>query len=261
VSTEDPRVARLQKALAAEGASEAVIIEDPETTERIDAIRNRAAIPPSPERPRRDWGEWTPGRGWERLKEEFPGMVPDLTEEDIRRADAVIVAAASKPAPNPLAHLPAMLEDARAYCLARFYYEPGAYISEEARQQHIDNDARSTTTDTRFAMPWNAGYARGISEGLHQADNAINWGTSCLGCADKLDGLIAERGRGYEEGLAEGRRQAAEALQAEAERLRAGYRSQSEYGIDYVQGFEAAAAHLVGPREPTEQPGGNHGQA
>lgn len=78
-----------------------------------------------------------------------------------------------EPTPNPLAHLPGMLEDARAYCLGRFNYEPGAYVSEEARQQHIDNDARSTATETRFAMPWNAGYARGISEGRRQAAEAV----------------------------------------------------------------------------------------
>lgn len=53
-------------------------------------------------------------------------------------------------------------------------------------------------------------YARGVSEGLRRADNAINWQTSCLGCADRLDGLYAERCRGHEEGLAEGRRQATE---------------------------------------------------
>lgn len=55
-------------------------------------------------------------------------------------------------------------------------------------------------------------YARGVSEGLRRADNAINWQTSCLGCADRLDGLYAERCRGHEEGLAEG--------QAERDQLR-----------------------------------------
>lgn len=37
------------------------------------------------------------------------------------------------------------------------------------------------------------------AEGRSQADNAITWGTSCLGCADRLDGLIAERHAGAEE--------------------------------------------------------------
>jgi hypothetical protein len=59
----------------------------------------------------------------------------------------------------------AMFEDARAFCLARFNYTPGAYVSAEAREQHIDNDARSTMEEDRFAMPWNAGYARGLADG------------------------------------------------------------------------------------------------
>lgn len=57
----------------------------------------------------------------------------------------------------------------------------------------------------------------------------------------------------YQRGLTDGRTQATEAVHGEAELLRAGYRSQSEYGIDYVQGFEAAAAWLVGPWEPAKQ--------
>lgn len=31
------------------------------------------------------------------------------------------------------------------------------------------------------------------AEGRQEANNAITWDTSCLGCADRLDGLYAER--------------------------------------------------------------------
>lgn len=34
------------------------------------------------------------------------------------------------------------------------------------------------------------------AEGRRQADNAVLWGVSCVGCADRLDGLIAERAAG-----------------------------------------------------------------
>jgi hypothetical protein len=66
------------------------------------------------------------------------------------------------------ARLDAMFEDARAFCLARYNYPPEAYISPEARERHIDNDASATLAETRFAMPWNAGYARGLAAGLRQ---------------------------------------------------------------------------------------------
>jgi hypothetical protein len=36
------------------------------------------------------WGEHTPGKGWERLRTELPGLAPDLTEEDMRKADAIL---------------------------------------------------------------------------------------------------------------------------------------------------------------------------
>lgn len=38
-----------------------------------------------------------------------------------------------------------------------------------------------------------------ISIGRHQANSAINWDTSCLGCADRLDRLYAERCAGAED--------------------------------------------------------------
>lgn len=34
--------------------------------------------------------EWAPGAGWVRLKRERPDLAPDLTEEDLRRADEII---------------------------------------------------------------------------------------------------------------------------------------------------------------------------
>lgn len=113
-----------------------------------------------------------------------------------------------------------------------------------------------------------AAYTRGISEGLRRADNAINWQTACLGCADKLDGLYAERCRGHEEGLAEGRRQATEGWErrlrwrtAEGSTMEliepnvAAYvemsrRLERQYG--YAPG--ELQQRLVGPWEPAEQP-------
>jgi hypothetical protein len=44
---------------------------------------------PEPAGPR----SWTPGAGWERLKREMPHLVPDLTEDDLRKADEIIAAA------------------------------------------------------------------------------------------------------------------------------------------------------------------------
>lgn len=75
--------------------------------------------------------------------------------------------------PDPTAHLQAMLDDARTYCLARFSYPPEVYVSLEAREQHIDNDARATTREPDFAMPWNAGYARGLAAAERRFASAI----------------------------------------------------------------------------------------
>jgi hypothetical protein len=66
-----------------------------------------------------------------------------------------------------------IIEDAATYCTERFSYPRAVYVSADAREQHIDADARSTATDRDFAMPWNAGYARGVSEGRRQAAEAI----------------------------------------------------------------------------------------
>ncbi|MGI5179516.1 hypothetical protein ACQEVZ_24615 [Dactylosporangium sp. CA-152071] len=37
--------------------------------------------------------QWTPGAGLERLKREAPHLIPEVTDEDIRRADEIIAAA------------------------------------------------------------------------------------------------------------------------------------------------------------------------
>lgn len=40
-------------------------------------------------------------------------------------------------------------------------------------------------------------------EGRRQANNAIDWNTTCVGCADRLDNLIAERATGAVDALRE----------------------------------------------------------
>jgi hypothetical protein len=37
--------------------------------------------------------QWTPGAGLKRLKREAPHLIPDVTDEDVRRADEIIAAA------------------------------------------------------------------------------------------------------------------------------------------------------------------------
>ncbi|MEV6929450.1 hypothetical protein AB0M46_33840 [Dactylosporangium sp. NPDC051485] len=44
---------------------------------------------PEPAGPR----EWKPGAGWERAKREIPQYVPELTDEDMRRAAEIHAAA------------------------------------------------------------------------------------------------------------------------------------------------------------------------
>lgn len=48
-------------------------------------------------------------------------------------------------------------------------------------------------------------------------ENTITWNTTCHGCADRLDGLVAERAAGYEEGLRDARAQVAEEIAREIE--------------------------------------------
>jgi hypothetical protein len=43
------------------------------------------------------------------------------------------------------------------------------------------------------------GLEQARTEGRREADNAINWTTSCIGCAKQLDSLYAERSAGAEE--------------------------------------------------------------
>ncbi|WP_433054973.1 hypothetical protein [Dactylosporangium sp. CS-033363] len=45
--------------------------------------------------------QWTPGAGWERLKREMPHLVPELTDEDMRRAAAMHAAAADRGGDGP----------------------------------------------------------------------------------------------------------------------------------------------------------------
>jgi pSer/pThr/pTyr-binding forkhead associated (FHA) protein len=91
-------------------------------------------------------------------------------------------------ASDPTAHLPGMFEDARAYCLARFSYPPKVYVDDESRERHIDNDARSTATDRDFAMPWNAGYARGVAAGAKEVADRIAYKIRAeLVCCDIYD--------------------------------------------------------------------------
>ncbi len=74
----------------------------------------------------------------------------------------------------------------------------------------------------------------GIAEGLRRADNAITWGVTCLGCADQLDGLIAERAAGHAEGVADGRSEALTAELAHSEGCAA--------ALDRLPGQQQAAA-------------------
>jgi hypothetical protein len=55
----------------------------------------RAGAVPA-EEPAVDWGEWTPGKGMERIRKEMPGMVPDITEEDERAVDEMLDPAAKR---------------------------------------------------------------------------------------------------------------------------------------------------------------------
>lgn len=85
----------------------------------------------------------------------------------------------------------------------------GRVLAEAAEQ---DQKVAPTKADLERAE--RAAYERGVAEGLHRANNAITWNVTCLGCADKLDGLIRERAAGYTEGVAEGRRIRAEQVDA-----------------------------------------------
>lgn len=64
--------------------------------------------------------------------------------------------------------------------------------------------ARGHYEPERAQKHWEEAFEAGRLAGLQQADSAINWQTSCLGCADRLDDSIRERSAGYDEGYAEG---------------------------------------------------------
>ncbi len=80
-------------------------------------------------------------------------------------------------------------------------------------------------------------------------DQAINWGTSCLGCADRLDALIAERYAGQ-----------ADAARAIADRLRVLYAETGDrahlIGVTVAEQWlrdrpESPAGGLVGASVPS----------
>ena len=48
----------------------------------MEATQPQPASPP----------QWTPGASWERIKREMPHLAPDLTAEDLRKADELIAA-------------------------------------------------------------------------------------------------------------------------------------------------------------------------
>lgn len=186
--------------------------------------------------------EHTPGAGMERLKREFPGMVPELTEEDEARTDALLAAAKE--------------------ALEKRYGQPRTAAQERAVLARRLGDDRIALDDMLMQFSkedLDEAYARGVSEGLRRADNAINWQTSCLGCADRLDGLIAERARGYEEGLAEGRRQATEGWErswgVDTPSGPIGCDDEEDArGYAALPGWGHVVSRLVGPWEPVEQP-------
>jgi hypothetical protein len=110
------------------------------------------------EAPPRDWGEWAPGRGVERMKAERPEMVPDLTEEDFAKADAIIDAAGR-------ATVNAELIDPRRAALDRL-----ADDHTRVRERVLaDPERREAYIQARIDMA----YARGISEGRRLAAEAV----------------------------------------------------------------------------------------
>jgi hypothetical protein len=250
--------------------------------------------------PARDWGEWTPGKGLERIRAEMPGLIPEVTDEDLAKADALI-AAAPKPSETltwVCTRCAGKLSGNPRQCPACGYtvYKPtwgSAPVSEEpaagpsllamihrygakrVNQEVVPNDRNAAAVremvdliEARINIDQAAAHARGISEGLRRADNAIDWQTSCLGCSDRLDGLIEERGRGYEEGLAEGRRQATQGWERHLRWRTAegsttdliepnvaayvGMSRRLERQYEYAPG--ELQQRLVGPWEPAEQP-------
>jgi hypothetical protein len=75
------------------------------------------------------------------------------------------------------------------------------------------------------------------AEGRAQADNAISWHTTCVGCAGRLDSLIAERHEGADE--------AARLIVAELHRW--GLRDEARLVEEYAaKGFQRAQEALDG---------------
>lgn len=203
--------------------------------------------------PPRDWGEHTPAKGLERIRTEMPGLMPELTDEDLAKAD-LLIEAARKPG-----------EDRAGVqgCTSRIRHNDAIV---ECRSDHSHNLPWPDLHGTRdgASIGWRDGdprivdehglsaveaawYARGISEGRRQAeelafdtdtvaklldlvhqyfdvetgladpiDTAINVLTEAVS-DHTLDWLGRENSRqaGKDEGVAEGRRQATEGWERE----------------------------------------------
>jgi hypothetical protein len=82
--------------------------------------------------------------------------------------------------------------------------------------------------------------ARARAEGRREADHAITWDTTCVGCAGRLDALIAERHEGADE--------AARLVVAELRRW--GLRDEARLVEEYAaKGFQRAQEPLDGRAE------------
>lgn len=88
------------------------------------------------------------------------------------------------------------------------------------------------------------------AEGRRQADNALNWDTTCIGCAGRLDRLYAERWEG-----------AKDACRAIAAALRAAYAETGDHSlmqaVTIVQAYATQAAQ--GDVERPDGPDEGHG--
>jgi hypothetical protein len=86
------------------------------------------------------------------------------------------------------------------------------YRGEEHVGMLIEPDLAAKVVETMNGDPGRDEKLR--AEGRRQADNALEWHTTCIGCADHLDGLYAERWAGARDAC----RDLERALRAEYER-------------------------------------------
>lgn len=219
---------------------------------------------------------WTPGAGWERLKQTMPGMVPDLTEEDLAKADALIASTAKR---CPRCGETRQLGKYRVCqpCAAACGWDPRceACIAEEkqhdlVRDDHIatcDPGRRAaggatgnpelkvdeswfTTADVEAARQWLADNRYGGDHDMHDLDR------------DDIHEIIqivltATWQRARREGISDGLRRAHACIEALAElvQLKGGPRDE-EYERRKPLAWQRAGEALsaVGPWEPVEQP-------